>query len=83
MKDGNISEEIVNLIQAIADDASLCDWLFELEHRPLPARVAALAEMGARMKAGGEDAGLVRAVSALAEPEIYAAVCSTLRDLRL
>jgi hypothetical protein len=81
MRDQSVPEEIVTLIHAIMEDPALCEWLFAQEQRPLSARALAFLEMSDRMAAGGEDPAIVSAVSLLARPEIYAAVCCSVRDL--
>jgi hypothetical protein len=82
MSDSPISDEVVTLVHAIRDDEGLREWLFRLEECPDSVRRTAFAEMIEKMKSAGEDATLIAAISELARPEIYAAACKALRELR-
>ena len=77
-----LSEDLVTLVQAIREDKPLCEWFLRLEHCPPALRLTAFGTMAAQMRAAGEDAALISAITTLARPEIYEAVCRTLQELR-
>ena len=81
MIDKRIPEELVSLLHAISEDKDLCERLFTLQELPSALRQVQLFRIAACMRAAGEDEAVVDAVSALAEPPLYDAACSTLREL--
>lgn len=76
-----IPEELVSLIHAVSEDKALCEALLSFKQLPPAVRQALLQSIAARMRAAGEETAVADAVSALAEPRLYAAACDTLREL--
>lgn len=76
-----IPEELVLLLHAISEDRRLREWLLGLNQLPPAMRRAELWRMAAEMRAAGEDAAVTEAISALVQPHLYEAACSTLREL--
>jgi hypothetical protein len=81
MPDHAIPEQLVTLLHSVSEDRRLAEWLLGLEQHPPAARQAALLRMAAEMRAAGEDSAVADAIAALAQPHLFDAACSTLREL--
>ena len=81
MPDHAIPEHLVSLLHSVSEDRRLADWLLGLQQHPPEVRQAALLRMAAEMRAGGEDSAVADAIAALAQPHLFDAACSTLREL--
>ena len=75
-----IPEGIVSLTHTLVEDASLRSWFLALDRLSKSARFTAFSRMAAKMRDGNEDAALVQAVQALAEPGVYRAVRDAVRE---
>ena len=75
-----VSEEMVNLTQAVIETQQLRAWLCALERLPVSVRETTFSEMAAVLRQGGEDSGLADAVASLANPKIYQSVLETIRE---
>ena len=80
MNESQIPEGMVRLAHALVEDASLRSWFLALEALPNSIRRIAFSEMADQMTAGREEPELISALSALARPEIYAAVRDAVRE---
>lgn len=76
-----IPEKFLTLVQVLRDSDNLRAWFGALGHLPDAQRSAAIHIMAEQMRAGGEEAEMVNDVAALANPQLFAAVARTLRDL--
>jgi hypothetical protein len=76
-----ITDEIVNVAHALAEDRRLRRWFMGLEALSPSARTVVFREMSERMAASGEPPAMVAAISALASSDIYAAVRQRAREL--
>jgi hypothetical protein len=74
-----VSEEMVNLTQAVIETQQLRAWFYVLERLPVSVRETTFSEMAAEMRHAGEDSGLADAVASLANPKIYQSVLETIR----
>lgn len=81
MPDPAIPEELVSLLHSLSEDRRLAEWLLGLEQHPPEVRQAALLRMAAEMRAGGEEAAVTDAITALAQPHLFEGACHTLREL--
>ncbi len=75
-----IPEGIVRLTHALVEDPTLRTRFFAIEQLSTSLRRSAFRQMAAEMNAAREDSELVAAVSALVRPELYAAVCDSVRE---
>ena len=69
-----ITDEMVNVAHALAEDRQLRRWFMGLEALSPPARVMAFNAMSEQMRAAGETSAMISAVSALGSAAFYAAV---------
>ena len=76
-----ISEELVMLVHVLREDEVLRAKFTEFAKLPPAARSTALTQLVGCMKAGREDAQLIRAVSSLKDAKLFDAVANTLREL--
>jgi hypothetical protein len=75
-----VSEEMVNLTQAVIETQQLRAWFYVLERLPVSVRETTFSEMAAELRHAGEDSGLADAVASLANPKIYRGVLETIRE---
>ena len=81
MPDHAIREQLVALLHSVSEDRRLADWLLGLQQHLPAARQAALLQMAAEIRAGGDCSAIADAIAALAQPQLFDAACSTLREL--
>ena len=82
MSESQIPEELVTFIEVLHEDGDLRAWFDSFADSPEWQRADEFRRLAMRMHGGGEHPHLVRATALLAEPEIYAAVVSTLQNAR-
>lgn len=80
MARSHIPEALVNLTQAIDDSSELRSWFVGLRGVPFADRINAFNSMAKRMREEGQDEAVIKAVLALAQPEIYRAVLNTVEE---
>ena len=66
-----LPEELITLIEVFAENDSLRAWFAQLRGASAAARGTELHRMATRMEAGGEDAGLVKAVRLLSHTGVF------------
>ncbi len=76
-----ITEELVTLTQAIASSDRLREWFATLEKLPKPLGEEAIHAAARHLAAIDDSPGLREALDALARPEIFEAVRSTVSQL--
>jgi hypothetical protein len=76
-----ISQQLAKLVEALVDSGELRAWFFALQKLSPAQREAHLLTMAERMKAGGEEPGLISAVTYLSRPQIYDGVRQTLCEV--
>jgi hypothetical protein len=69
-----IPEGMVRFTHALVEDAGLRSWFLGLAPLSTSLRWAAFSQMSQQMISDREDPELAKAVSALAQPELYDAV---------
>lgn len=75
-----VPEELVGLIHALSEDASLRRWLQDLQPLSMLERRSILTQIAEQMEAGGEDPAIVSAMRALTRPALYDAAVQTLGE---
>jgi hypothetical protein len=76
-----IPEKLITLVQLLRESETLRAWHQNLCHMPDAQRGVTIQLMAEQIRAGGEDPELVEAILSLANPQIFAAVSKTLRDM--
>ena len=74
------SEDFIRMIHLFADDEDLRKWFVSLKPVAPELRSTMLENVAEKMKAGGEEPGLVAAVRSLADPAVYDAALKTLTE---
>ena len=82
MSEPQTPEELVTFIQVLQEDDDLRAWFDSFAEAPEWKRSDEFQRLAMKMHGAGEHPHLVRATAMLAEPEIYAAVVSTLQNAR-
>jgi hypothetical protein len=75
------SGELVTLLAALADAPALRAWFLALHDLTPAARGLALSRMAMEMRAGGEDRGIIAAITSLERPAMYEAAYQTVIEL--
>lgn len=74
------SEEFVRLMQVVAEDKDMLQWLLSLEKLPGNLRYSHIRSMAERMQADRVNPDLVAALRSLTSAEVYKAAVKTVRD---
>jgi len=80
MRTSKIPEGIIRFAHALVENAPLRSWFLSLESLPASLRRSAFTQMAEQMRSGKKDAELAKAISALVQPELYAAVRKSVRE---
>ena len=76
-----LPEGLIRFTHALVEKKPLRSWFVELENLTASRRRVAFRQMAAQMSSDKVDPELIAAVSALARPDLYAAVLKSLREL--
>ena len=82
MSSAELPEELVTLVQVLAEDDALRGWFERVGAASDVVRVAELHRVAGEMEAGGEEARLVKAVRLLAHPHVFQGACAALKAAR-
>ena len=75
------NEELVSFISVLQEDDALRAWFVSLGQLSASNRLIEIGTLACRMKAEGEDAGLVRTLELLIEPAVFDGVMKTLHEI--
>ncbi len=81
MKDDQIPEDIMPLINAIVEDPNLKSWFFTLSEMPHNVRVSVLGQMKKKMLAKKKGSEFIHLVEELNDEVIFSAVIKTVRKM--
>ena len=81
MKDDQIPEDIVPLINSIVEDPNLRSWFFTLYDMPQNVRMTVLGQMKRKMTEKKKGAEFIHLIEELNDEVIFSAVIKTVKEM--
>ncbi len=78
----NVTDEVVSIVQVLEEDEQLRNWFLWLRGVPDNLRCSEIGKLAVHAELEKADAGLIAAIRMLGSPEVFRAVCETLRERR-